>query len=53
MNREQLKMVEGIRVSMALDNNMAPDDLYITEDSTYYHICKDKKKCVSIEKCKE
>ena len=55
-NKELLKDIEKLRVGMALDNNFPPDELYITEDETHYHICrnfsfnKEEKRCVSIEK---
>ncbi len=42
-NKEFLKFVEKMRVSMALDNDFPPDDLHILEDETHYHICRGEK----------
>jgi len=49
MSKELLKYITQLRVQMALDNNIPPDDLHIDEDKTHYHICKNNKKCVSFE----
>jgi len=49
-DEELRRIVESFRISMAQDNDIAPDDLYIGEDEEYYHIFYGNKKCVSFEK---
>ena len=52
-NNELLKIMEKIRVHMALENNIPPDDLTIKEDKEKYYICNGDKKCIFFTKVKE